>query len=73
VAPMEKRERTELFMTRTDCAFNFSNIFSMILALYFLSLKGESMISMSAVVGSTPISSLSAYYHISVISSKCAS
>lgn len=70
VAPIEKRERTLLFMTRTDWAFNFSNIFSIILALYFLSLALESITKISAVVGSTPMSYLKAYYHISVISSK---
>lgn len=57
VQPIEKRDSTELFITITDCAFNFSNTFSMIFALYFLELDEESIIRMSAVVGSTPISS----------------
>ena len=70
VAPTLKSDKTELFITRTDWAFNFSKTLSMILALYFLSLKEESMMRISAAAGSTPMSSLRAYSHISVMSSK---
>ena len=69
VAPIENNERTELFITRTDCAFNFSNIFYMIFALYFFELIEESITKISAVLGSTPINYRNAYSHISVISS----
>ena len=54
VAPTLKSDRTELFMTRTSWVFGFSNIFLMVLSLYFLSLKEESMTRISAAAGRRP-------------------
>lgn len=58
---MENKDRTELFMKRTDYTFSLSNKTLTSAALYYLLLIGESMTRRDADARSTPMSYPIAY------------